>query len=115
MAMWPATLPAPSINSFQETPPDNLIRSNMDKGPAKVRRRTTANVRPIQFTLMLTEAQVAILDTFFNTTVFGGAEEFDYTHPRTGDAVSARFVSPPQYMEKEGVVYGASISLEIMP
>ncbi len=45
MATWPATLPAPALSSLRETPPDNLIRTQMDKGPAKVRRRTTANVR----------------------------------------------------------------------
>lgn len=115
MATWPATLPAPIINSLKESPPDNTIRSQMDKGPAKVRRRTTANVRPLSFTLRLTPAQVATLDTFYNTTTFSGADEFDYTHPRTSAAVTARFVNPPEYSELEGVLYNCSISLEIMP
>lgn len=115
MATWPATLPPPVLNSLKESPPDNTIRSQMDKGPAKVRRRTTANIRPISFTMRLTPAQVETLDTFYDVTTFSGADEFDYTHPRTSAAVTARFVSPPEYSELEGVLYNCSISLEIMP
>lgn len=115
MATWPASLPAPALGTLRETPPDNVIRSKMDKGPDKTRRRTTANIRPISFTLKLTPAQTATLDTFYDTTTFSGADEFDYTHPRTGDAVKARFVDPPEYAEAEGVIYNCAISLEIMP
>lgn len=87
----------------------------MDRGPAKVRRRTTANTRPISFSLNLTPEQTATLDTFYDDTTFSGSDEFDYTHPRTGSACKARFADKPQYSEREGVLYSASISLEIMP
>lgn len=115
MAVWPSTLPAPFLSSLQETPPNNVIRSSMDVGPAKVRRRTTANVRNLSFNLMLTPAQVEILDEFYLDDVSGGVLEFDYEHPRTGQSVSARFTEPPQYQEREGVVYSVSVSLEILP
>jgi len=115
MATWPATFPGPALNTLKETPPDNTIRTKMDKGPHKVRRRTTANIRPISFGLKLTAAQTAELDTFYDTTTFSGADEFDYTHPRTGVAVKARFVDPPEYSEMEKVGYNCTISLEIMP
>lgn len=115
MATWPATLPAPAINTFQESPADNLLRTSMDKGPAKQRRRTTANTRPISFTLKLTPAQVQTLDDFFEDTLYSGADEFDYTHPRTGASVTARFTERPSYAESEGTIYNCAISLEIMP
>lgn len=115
MAVWPATLPPPALNSLQESPPNNTIRSQMDKGPAKVRRRTTANIRPLAFNLKLTPAQVQTLDDFYNITTFSGADEFDYVHPRTGAGCSARFVQPPGYSEQEGTIYNASVSLEILP
>lgn len=114
MATWP-TLPAPLINTFRETPPDNTIRSQTDKGPAKVRRRTTAGPRPVQFTLHLTTAQVATLEAFYNTTTASGALEFDYTHPRTAATVVARFTSPPAYSDVNGLSYRAEIQLEILP
>ena len=78
MAAWP-TLPAPLINTFKESTPDNLLRSSTDKGPAKIRRRSTAGVRPISFTLHLTPAQVNTLEIFYVTTLVSGAQEFDYT------------------------------------
>lgn len=115
MPTWPATLPYPALNTLKESPPKNVLRTQMDKGPDKVRRRTTANVRPLSFTLKLTPAQVETLDTFFVTTTSSGADEFDYIHPRTGASVTARFVSEPDYAESEGVIYNCSISLEILP
>ncbi len=115
MATWPVTLPPPALNTLRESPPRNVIRSNMDKGPAKTRRRTTANIRPLSFSLNLTEAQVQTLDDFFVTTLFSGADEFDYTHPRTGAPVTVRFVQEPEYSEREGVLYNVGIALEILP
>jgi len=116
MATWPATLPPPAVNTFKERPPKNVIRSTMDKGPDKTRRRTTANVRPIGFTLKLTPEQVETLDNFFVLTTFSGADEFDYTHPRTGEACTARFVEEPDYSDVDGgIIYNVPISLEILP
>ncbi len=115
MAVWPTSLPAPALNSLQESPPDNVIRSNMDKGPAKLRRRTTANIRPISFAMVLTAAEVVILDSFYTDDTFSGSEEFDYNHPRTGVACTARFVAPPEYSEREGAAYNVGVSLEILP
>lgn len=115
MTAWPATLPAPMLNTLQESPPNNTIRSTMDKGADKVRRRTTADVRPLAFTLALTPAQTQILDDFYTTDTYSGSESFDYTHPRTGVACTARFVEPPVYVEREGAIYNANVQLEILP
>lgn len=115
MATWPATLPAPLLNSFREQPPENTIRSPMDKGPPKIRRITTANIRPISFSLALTPAQVEILDDFYTTETFSGSVEFYFDHPRTGETFSAVFAERPSYEEREGVDYLAAISLELLP
>ena len=115
MPTWPTTLPAPAISTLQESPPNNTIRTAMDKGPEKIRRRTTANIRPISFNMVLTAAEIQILDDFYDGDTFSGSESFDYTHPRTGVACTARFVSPPQYSEHEGAAYYAAVQLEILP
>ena len=116
MATWPSGKRfTPIIGSLTESPPSNSIRSSMDKGPAKVRRRTTANVRPLSFKLVLSKADTAVFDTFYVTTTVSGSIEFDYTHPRTGAACTARFAQEPTYSERSGVVYEISVSLEIMP
>lgn len=115
MVTWPAALPAPALNTLRESPPDNALRTQMDKGPAKVRRRTTANTRPISFVIKILPALVITLDDFYDTETASGSIEFDYTHPRTGAAVTARFTTRPSYAEVEGVLYNCSIELEILP
>lgn len=114
MAVWPTAFCA-LVNSFTETPPENVLRSSMDKGPAKVRRRTTANVRPISFKMALTGPQTQQLDDFYITETVSGADEFDFIHPRTKQNVKARFVNPPQYNERGGKLWEVSVSLEILP
>jgi len=117
MPTWPASLPPPKIGTLNERPPNNAIASQPDKGPSIVRRRTTANVRPITYSMDLTPEQVITLDEFFEDDTFSGTITFDYTHPRTGAAVTARFVpgSVPEWQDNEGVIYGAAVQLEIMP
>ena len=115
MTTWPATLPPPLIGTMNETPPDNTIRSNVDKGPAMLRRRTTANVRPLSFGMVLTNDQVAILDDFYNDDTYSGSERFDFTHPRTLAAVEARFTAPPSYSNIDGDNWNVSVSLEVLP
>lgn len=114
MATWPSSL-CPLVNSLQETPPNNSIRTTMDKGPDKVRRRTTANVRLISFKVFMLNENVSILDDFYNDTTYSGSETFTFTHPRTGQQVTARFVNPPTYSERGSIGYEANVSLEIMP
>lgn len=115
MAVWPTSLPAGLINTLSESPPDNVLRTSMDRGPAKLRRTTTTNIRPIAFSMILTKAQTQTIDDFYTTTTFSGAEAFDYTHPRTGVACSARFVAPPSYSDINGLVFRCDVSLEILP
>lgn len=113
MVAWPEQF-CPLINSFQETPPENTIRSTMDKGPAKVRRRTTANIRSVSFTVSMKPAEVTIMDNFYLDDTFSGAIAFDFTHPRTKEVVSARFTSPPTYSNRS-TIYQVAVSLEILP
>lgn len=115
MANWPATLPAPLVGSLNDSLPNNVIRSAMDKGPEVVRRRTTANVQPISFTLRLTVAQRATLETFYNTDTISGSSVFVYSHPLTGVSGNARFVQPPSFSGDATTGIDASIALEIMP
>lgn len=113
MAVWPDNF-CPLINSFQETPPENTIRTSMDVGPDKVRRRTTANVRPVSFNLFLLPPDVLVMDDFFVNQTRSGSEAFDFVHPRTKQPVQARFVSSPSYKNRS-TGYEVSVSLEILP
>ena len=111
---WPSTLPAPLSDGYRETPPDTTMRTSMDAGPDKVRRRYTSGSRPFALRYHLTATQVATLETFYTTTSRSGSLLFNWTHPRSGATVEARFLGAPQYaaIEHEGDV---SVAIEVMP
>lgn len=115
MATWPATLPAPILNSIRESLADNVLRTPMDKGAAKLRRRTTASPDSLAFSLVMTPTQASTLTEFYKVTTVGGVDEFDFTHPRTSEAVKARFLQPPSLSDINGVGYRTEVQLEIMP
>jgi len=116
MSSWPSTLPAlPLRSGFSESPPDTTIRTSMDAGPAKIRRRFTANVRPISVSYLLSSAQIGYLDTFYVTTTVGGSASFTMTDPRTNSSKSFRFVAPPEYSLSSGNYWNVNLKLEQMP
>ena len=126
MPNWPVTLPVyPLLEGYRETPPNQIIRSQMDQGPAKLRRRTTAAVRLFQVGFMLSQSQIDDLENFYLTTLVGGALSFDFTHPRTGATVTCRFASPPEYSAANGdylkafaswrIMVGGRVALRTMP
>lgn len=51
MATWPTTLPAPSLEGYGLETQDQTVRTEMEGGAARVRRRTTTI--PDRFTLRL--------------------------------------------------------------
>lgn len=114
---WPASLPQKLLLSgFSEQPPDTRIRGEMDQGPPKMRRRSTASSRPINGEIHCTASQVETLDDFYNDTVDGGTLRFDWEHPRTGSAVEMRFRERPSYSEAiSNDLYRVRLRLEIMP
>jgi hypothetical protein len=117
MATWPSSLPCiPTLDSYAETFAETALRTSMEVGPAKVRRRISANVKPLSSAIdRLTSANVDTLETFYQTTLLGGTEEFDYVHVRTGATVSCRFVKPPKITARKPPGYRADLDLEIMP
>jgi hypothetical protein len=113
---WPATLPQKVLQrGYEEESPNLIVRTDMDAGPAKIRRRHTAGVRPIKGKQIMTAAQVETLDEFYVDTLKGGAERFYWTSPRTGASVEFRFVEKPKWTKAGGGKYSVDLSLEIMP
>lgn len=117
MPSWPSTLPQRVLSEgYQEIAPDMVLRSEMDAGPAKVRRRFTAAVRTVRCQIALTSAQVATLDSFYVGTLAGGSLTIDWVHPRTQAATTFRMRQPPQYTaESGGSSWIAQLELEILP
>jgi hypothetical protein len=116
VATWPAGLPQkPLADGFSEQAQPIILRTDMDVGPAKMRRRYTSEVRVYGMEMLLTTAQVATLETFYYSTL-DCVDPFDWLNHRTGAAATYRFRSPPAYSEAGAPGYWrTSLDLESFP
>ena len=115
MANWPSSLPSmPLSDGFSEIVPDNIIRTNMDTGASKIRRRTTASPRLLNVSYLLSKADINVLDDFYLTTLKSGSLIFSYNHPRTNISENVRFLKKPEYISTNGEYFKVNISLEIL-
>jgi len=115
MLVWPVSLPQAPLIGHVERAPDLVVRTTMDAGPDKVRRRFTAGVRPLTMTMIVDESQFSTLDDFFVTTLAGGVLSFDLTVPSTGLTERMRFVGPPEYVLATPTKWRVRLDLEVLP
>jgi len=113
---WNVDLPTKLfVAGYGQSFPAVTIKSDMDAGPAKVRRRFTAGVEPVSGTMIMTAAQLATFDTFYNTTLLGGSLRFSWTKPPAHTvACEVRFTEVPSWTKVEDE-YEISLSLEVLP
>jgi hypothetical protein len=114
MPSWPGTLPDVLASGYSEDMANLLLRSDMDTGPAKVRKRISYNTKPISASIVVNSTQVATFETFFYTTLLGGSLTWTATHPRTGASVDMRFNGVPKISSSDSL-YTISMNLEVMP
>lgn len=116
---WPAspTLPQRLLaETYSEGFADGRLVSQMETGPAKVRRRSSAMPRPIKGEMIMTAAQVASLRTFFNTTLIGGSLPFNFPDPITyPTTILVRFAGGVPAVSAFGSRYKVALDLEILP
>ena len=91
MATWPASLPQTLLYDLTEKRQAGKVRSQMDTGPAKQRKRFTATVKEYVGALILTQAQLATFKTFYETTLGEGVDSFTWVDPFTEVSASLRF------------------------
>lgn len=99
MPFWPLAIPQKPLRSgYTDTAPNNLLRSDMETGPAKVRRRGTAKPHKAQVTYIMSNEEAAIFEEFAIVTLAGGSIAFDWWHP-----VLRRYVRARLLPENEGL------------
>lgn len=113
---WPVGLQQLlSEANFGLTIGDTLLRSEMDVGPQKVRRRFTKPVNTFSGSINLTIAEYSTFYTFFNTTLNGGAITFDFPHPITQVLTEFRFKGSPRINSLGGGNFNAQFEWEELP
>ena len=78
-ALWPSTLPADVLlDGYQLQTASNLISTDMDVGPPKVRRRSSSAPATEQWSFVMSYAQKVIFDSFFADDLGQGALPFTF-------------------------------------
>lgn len=113
-ASWPATLPAaPTTDGFQIIYPNNVVRSQMDAGPIKQRRRVAWARKQMVAPFMLTSAQMADFEVFYKTTTESGTLIYEWTDPAREVLGEYRIIENPQIETEEfGLWYRVTIVIE---
>ena len=70
---WPTDFPAPLLAGYEIEAGDNLARTDMETGAARVRRRSTAAPDHYALTFQLSEAQMNVFRAFWRTEWQHGA------------------------------------------
>ncbi|MCE7028480.1 hypothetical protein [Jiella avicenniae] len=71
--VWPAELPQyPSENGYQRGARDGRSFTKPQNGPPKIRRRTSAAVKPVSVTFRMDTNQLARFERFFEEDTGGG-------------------------------------------
>lgn len=88
--IWPASLPQRPRQDYSEDLGARVLRTPVDKGPAKERY---LGQRPdvLNVSFEMTNAQLATFETLVKTTL-RYTRRFGFPHPRTGLQVEARIV-----------------------
>lgn len=117
MSAWPSTLPAPLGSDYGVDFTDATVRTDMESGPARVRRRYTAAPDMVQLGWKFTEAQMATFRTFFEDTIAMGAAWFDLPlkDGRAAGMVTreVRFTQPPRAAYIPGFGWHVSAVVEV--
>jgi hypothetical protein len=113
---WPAPLQDFfSEQNFQIVMDDATLRSDIDVGPQKVRRRFTKGIDIMSASIYLTTSEYSIFETFFKTTLAGGTLPFEFNHPVTGILTEFRFREKPRIGSLGGGQFTVSFDLEVLP
>lgn len=65
MATWPTTLPSPLRSGYGIQTQDATVRTDMDVGPARVRRRTTSAPDTVTLSWLFDASQMAVFRAFW--------------------------------------------------
>ncbi len=114
MAVWPASLKQ-CPQTWSEQPRDNLIRTGVDVGLGKVRRRYTAAITDVRMTVTMTMADYRTFKAWYLSDIQQGALPFMYKDPVSGNVQQYRLKEPPQEEIIKGRAARISMAWESLP
>lgn len=114
---WPWSLPVPQVGGYQLAPGDQIIRSDMEVGAVRARRRTAARNDQVTVQWMFNDAEFAAFRTWFDSDISGGAAWFSGLSLAVGGGLTTpdcRFVGPFTAVPLSGtLLWQVSAKLEV--
>ena len=109
---WPELLPGSLLAAgFSKQPQSNVLRTAMDAGPQKARRRYTARAVNFSGRMILDSAELAVFEQFFHIALADGVLRFNFADPLTLQKAQFRFTS--DYIVNEtGGLFEVALELE---
>jgi len=109
---WPELLPATLlIDGLSKQPQSNVIRTTMDAGPQKARRRYTARTIRFGGRQVFDAAELAVFEQFYHVVLADGVLRFNFTDPSTLETGEFRFTADYAASAVEGL-FEVSMQLE---
>lgn len=118
MATWSSSLPAPLVSGYQLSPVEQSLRTEMEFGAARSRRRSFTRNDRVNVSWQFTDAQMDIFRTWFDNAsqAAGGSAWFSIVLP-IGDtgatAQEARFVGIYRATLLPGLHWTVAATLEV--
>lgn len=115
-SVWPTALPVPLLEDCSYSSQPNTIRSQMEAGVAKVRRRFTMTPEDVTFSLYLDRAQIQVLDEFIQDELRDvlAFHWRDFRRPNDGRTAVYRFKSRPKYVPVTPTLWKTTLDLELI-
>ena len=120
MPNWPDFMPAPVQEQISVGAPQGaVIRTAMDAGPAKQRKRFTAAPRPVALVFQpVSTDKLASFDAFYINDLACGALAFDMAHPITDQVRRFRLSASDEPWQITAIgkdTYVLAVNLELLP
>lgn len=100
---YPSDLPLMRLDGMQTERTSSLVRTEMDAGPAKVRRRYTVSSKYFSGTIILTSEQRNAFEYWYKNALGDGVLRFSMADPQTLQANDFRFAEDYTEESVEGL------------
>ena len=116
MVAWPGTLPqSPLLDGYTEQGEEQVLRTAIDVGPDKLRKRATAVVTNVKFNMIMDSSQLSTLENFYDNTLNGGTGVVDFTDPISNTTKQYRFIERYTFSAIGEGLYRVTLNWERLP
>jgi hypothetical protein len=116
METWPATLPVPNLSGYGLKKAGALIRTEMQTGLARQRKKARGTPTQVKASWRFTPAEMAIFKDWHTNNIFDGAAFFTAAL-NAGYGMQTyvtRFITDPEENALPGMNWDVSATLEII-